>query len=69
MNKVFRIAMCQMKVENDKKANLEKACGMIETAAQNNADMAVLPEMFICPYVNDSFLEYSEKKTSGTVLK
>ena len=59
MNKV-RIALCQMNVVDDKKANLKKAGSLIADSADRNADFIVLPEMFNCPYSNDKFVEYGE---------
>lgn len=56
----MRIAVCQMRVIPDKMKNVRKAQEMLEYAATNGADMAVLPEMFNCPYDNAQFAAYSE---------
>ncbi|WP_251859537.1 carbon-nitrogen hydrolase family protein [Clostridium sp. Marseille-Q2269] len=59
MNK-FKIALCQMKVEKEKKRNIMKAIEMITKAKKGNCNVAVLPEMFNCPYENKYFRPYSE---------
>lgn len=58
----MRIALIQMMVTADKRQNIETACGKIREAAQHGADMAVLPEMFCCPYQNDCFRPYGEEE-------
>lgn len=65
----FKIAVCQMKVEDDKDTNVAKATTMIKKAATNNAKLVVLPEMFNCPYDNHKFREYSENKDNSPTLK
>lgn len=62
-----KLALCQMNVIDDKKENLKKASSMIEEASKN-ADFIVLPEMFICPYSNDKFIEYSESENDSPTL-
>lgn len=64
----FKLAVCQMKVESEKEKNLEKALEMIDEAARKGADMAVLPEMFICPYDNSCFPVYGESE-DGEIVK
>ncbi len=59
MNKP-KVALIQMHVEADKLKNIKNASEFIEQAAENNADMAILPEMFCCPYKTSNFLEYAE---------
>lgn len=60
MTKNFRLALCQTDVVDDKNANIAKAVKMLEKAAEGGADIAVLPEMFNCPYDNSKFGEYAE---------
>jgi predicted amidohydrolase len=43
----FKVAAVQMTSGTDKAANLDKACGFIETAASDGAQLVVLPEMFL----------------------
>ena len=69
MKNNFKIALCQMKVVDDKKANLEKATDMIEMAAIEGAEMVVLPEMFNCPYDTNKFRDYAESSENSPSLK
>ncbi|PLX30797.1 MAG: carbon-nitrogen hydrolase [Clostridiales bacterium] len=63
----MKLGLIQMKVSEDKAANIEKACQMIEKACEMGADMAVLPEMFNCPYDNKYFREYAEDSSGITI--
>jgi omega-amidase len=46
----FNIALCQMKVINNKKANLEKAKSMIiKSIEKYKPELVILPEYFNCP--------------------
>lgn len=65
----IRLALCQMNVIDNKKANIEKAESMICQSVDRNADFIVLPEMFNCPYSNDKFIEYGEKESESITLK
>ena len=65
----IKLALCQMNVIDDKKANLNKADLMIAQSADKNADFIVLPEMFNCPYSNDKFIEYAEEENTSRTLK
>lgn len=56
----MRVALIQMAVTANKSANIQSACEKIRAAAENGADMAVLPEMFCCPYDNGCFAVYGE---------
>ena len=56
----MRIALIQMTVTADKAGNLQTACEKLREAAAHGADIAVLPEMFCCPYQNDCFRAYGE---------
>lgn len=58
----MRVAMVQMNVVHDKKQNLQHARELIRRAADQGIDMAVLPEMFCCPYSNRFFREYGEEQ-------
>ena len=64
----LRLALCQMNVVDDKKANIKKASEMIENSICENADFIVLPEMFNCPYSNEKFIEYGEVEHSSQTL-
>ncbi|MFY9637757.1 MAG: carbon-nitrogen hydrolase family protein [Methanobacterium sp.] len=69
MKNNFRIGLCQMNVVDDKNSNLDKAKYMIEQAAQEGAEMVVLPEMFNCPYDINKFKTYAESCISSKSLK
>lgn len=58
----MRIAMLQTPVCESKQENLSRACQYIRRAAKNNADIAVLPEMFNCPYSAEYFKRYAESE-------
>ncbi len=58
--KKMKIALCQMNVVDDKEKNIKKAIKMIKDAKKHDSDLAILPEMFNCPYENKKFIEYSE---------
>lgn len=64
----IRLALCQMNVIDNKKANLKKARSMICEGADRGGEFIVLPEMFNCPYSNDKFIEYGENEDSSTTL-
>ena len=64
----IKLALCQMNVIDDKKANIENARLMIEESISENADFIVLPEMFNCPYSNDKFIEYAEEEKDSFTL-
>ena len=68
MNSI-KIALCQMNVVDNKEKNIEKAIQMIKESKKQGADLAVLPEMFNCPYENEKFIEYAEILESSKTLK
>ena len=68
MNSI-KIALCQMNVVDNKDKNIEKAIQMIKESKKQGADLAVLPEMFNCPYENEKFIEYAEILESSNTLK
>ncbi|MDI6643778.1 MAG: carbon-nitrogen hydrolase family protein [Methanobacteriaceae archaeon] len=65
----IKIAVCQMKVVDNKEKNIENAVNMIKEAAINLSNIIILPEMFNCPYDNQKFLEYAEKRSNSKTLK
>jgi len=67
MNK-FNAALLQTMVHDNKMKNIENAVRMIEKVSAEGADLAVLPEMFCCPYENSYFRPFSEKE-GGPVWK
>ncbi len=54
----MKIAQIQMHVSGDKTADIRRACDLIRSAG--NIDLAILPEMFCCPYDNACFRDYGE---------
>lgn len=62
METIMKIAILQTPVTDDKTQNIEIASQAIKEAAACGAEMAVLPEMFCCPYDNKCFPEYGEEK-------
>ncbi|CAM6092512.1 unnamed protein product [Calypogeia fissa] len=57
----YKVAVCQLSVVADKETNIAHAREVIEAAADNGAQLIVLPEMWNCPYSNDSFPTYAEE--------
>lgn len=62
---MLKIALCQLFVTADKQGNLDQAAQMLEEAAKGGAQLAVLPEMFNCPYDIRCFRDYAEAIPSG----
>ena len=56
----MKIAQIQMRVTADKSANIAHACDLVRSAGE--IDIAVLPEMFCCPYDNACFRTYGEQE-------
>ena len=54
----MKLAQIQMHVTADKAANLRHAEELLRSV--RGADMAILPEMFCCPYDNSCFRAYGE---------
>lgn len=58
----MRLAMIQMNVVHDKLKNIAHALELLRRAAGEGTDLAVLPEMFCCPYSNRLFRAYGEEE-------
>ncbi len=58
----FKVALLQTHVYSNKGKNIENAVKLIEKVSKEGADIAVFPEMFICPYDNSCFREYGEEE-------
>ena len=65
---LIKIALCQMNVVDNKEENIKKAIQMIRDSKKQGADLAVLPEMFNCPYENEKFIEYGEEFEDSSTL-
>lgn len=61
-----KVALCQLSVTEDKTENIKNAKNKIKEAAKAGAKLIILPEMWNCPYSNDSFPIYAEEIDSGT---
>ena len=57
----MKIAMLQMPVGFDKEENIRKAAEAVAWAGAREADIAILPEMWNCPYSNQYFPGYAEE--------
>jgi omega-amidase len=68
MNMEFKIGLCQMKVGDNKTQNLNRAGAMIRRAVQSGAAMAVLPEMFNCPYSQAVFSKFAESEPESETV-
>lgn len=58
----MRIALIQMMTTGNRTADIQTACDRIREAAAQGIDLAVLPEMFCCPYQDDCFRPYAEEE-------
>ena len=58
----MKIALLQTPVSMNKTENLRNAREQVKLAAQNGAEMVILPEMFCCPYSTAYFAQYAEPK-------
>jgi len=65
----FKIALIQMKVGEDKTANLAKAKKLIlESIEQGDPELIVLPEFFNSPYGLPFFEKYAEEEENSETL-
>ncbi len=69
MNSKIKLALCQMKVVDNKEHNIKNALEMIKESSSNGVDLVILPEMFNCPYENSKFEEYSEPVDESPTLE
>ncbi len=65
-NTKIKISLCQLKVTDDKAINIKNAETALKKAAFLGCDIAVLPEMFNCPYDNDFFCKFAESYPGET---
>jgi predicted amidohydrolase len=64
----MKISLLQTPVSAGKEDNLSSAEKYIKSAVEKGADLAVLPEMFCCPYANESFVKNAEP-VSGKIWR
>ena len=62
----MKIAQIQMKITADREANVEHAVRLVRQAGP--VDLAVLPEMFCCPYEGKLFARYAQPE-GGSVYQ
>ena len=67
MREKLKLAVCQLRTELDRAETMEKAARMIREAAGQGAQIAVLPEMFNCPYSGRYFREFTALGHEETV--
>ncbi len=65
----FKLGVCQIHISDEKAANLKRAREMILQAAACGCVVAVLPEMFNCPYDNEYFVRFAETAPDGETLQ
>jgi omega-amidase len=63
------LGICQLAVTADKGLNISKAEAMLSAAAKANCQVAILPEMFNCPYQSELFNQYAEIYPEGDTFK
>ncbi len=62
----MKVALLQTPVSFDRQKNIDGGVEAVRWAAANGADIAVLPEMFTCPYANRYFPQYAEEGVGPT---
>lgn len=67
--KTFMVALVQMNVGINKRANVEHAEELIESAVEKGAKVIALPECFNSPYGTQFFKEFSEPVPNGETCK
>lgn len=60
-----RIGVCQLAVQADKVSNIRRAMELLTQAKAKGCNVAVLPEMFNCPYEVELFPSYAEETPGG----
>lgn len=63
---VIKTAVLQMNISDDKKENLQTVWRFFEKIKNENIDLAVLPEIFICPYQTSVFPVAAEEEGGDT---
>ena len=63
---VIKTAILQTHVYTEKSRNIIQAAEILASPELQGIDLAVLPEMFCCPYENKYFPEYAESEGGDT---
>ena len=58
----MKVALLQTTVYDDKDKNLSEASSLLKKATDEGAEVAILPEMFNCPYETEKFPIYAEER-------
>ena len=66
---ILKVALCQINVIDNKEANIKEAETYIKIARDKGTELAILPEMFNCPYENSKFRKYSEIAEDSITLQ
>ncbi|MCT4583312.1 MAG: carbon-nitrogen hydrolase family protein [Peptostreptococcaceae bacterium] len=66
--KNINISICQLEVLDDKDLNLQKAKNFIKKAADQGANIVVLPAMFNCPYRTSKFRIFAEEESNSKTI-
>lgn len=69
MKPEIKLAVIQIRTETDRAATMAKAERMIAEAAENGADIAVLPEMWNCPYSKKYFHAFADDENGVSVAE
>ena len=67
MKDTLKLAICQLRTELDRSETMDKAARMLREAASKGAELAVLPEMFNCPYAGRYFREFAARGHEDSV--
>ena len=67
MKDTLKLAILQLRTELDRGSTMEKTARMLREAAAKGAEMAVLPEMFNCPYAGRYFRDFAALGHEETV--
>lgn len=67
MSEKLKLALLQLRTELSRDETMEKAARMLREAAARGAQIAVLPEMFNCPYAGKYFREAAALGHEDTV--
>ncbi len=65
----YQFALVQMRVGPDKDDNLDRAGRLLAEAAEKDIRLAVLPEMFNCPYEVERFAQFAEPIPDGRTCR
>jgi omega-amidase len=68
-DQTLTLALIQMLVTESPDQNRTRAEHFLRLAKEAGADLAVLPEMFVCPYDQDRFPEFAEPLEGGPTAR